>query len=393
MKLSDQLSMVGVELTASWQSTRKVNCDELRNRVKNTIGAWKSGKHMPLVCRPFSLNSYCLSKVWFRTSSVDLRQGDITDITSKCKSWCYQDLLQKPSEVILYREVGQGGLGLHHLESKAMAHLISTFMQTAANTRFIQSPFHSHLYRYHVLDEVGLSDPGYTPYYNKDFFANIRKVQHNSPLNPVYLTTKEWYKFLLEENATMRDIDEEGRKELIPCRIEEREPDVHWSESYRLLRLKGLSPSQKSHLFCLIHELLPSKERVSNIMPATSPACTLCRDNSPETYLHCFFGCNYNRDAGEALLRCATSYARTLTAPGLLRLEVVCDDPFLLPTIVLIATGLQLIWNNRHEKKVTTVWSMRSELEARISLLRKARKKQIREAAKILENMVSNSFF
>ena len=81
-----------------------------------------------------------------------------------------------------------------------------------------------------------------------------------------------------------------------------------------------------------------------------------------------------------------------MTAPSLLRLEVVCDDPFLLPTIVLIATGLQLIWNNRHEKKVTTVWSMRSELEARISLLRKARKKQIREAAKILENMVSNFF-
>ena len=127
-------------------------------------------------------------------------------------------------------------------------------------------------------------------------------------------------------------------------------------------------------------------------MPATSPACTLCRDNLPETYLHCFFGCSHNRDAGEALLRCATSYARTLTAPSLLRLEVVCDDPFLLPTIVLIATGLQLIWNNRHEKKVTTVWSMRSELEARISLLRKARKKQIREAAKILENMVSNFF-
>ena len=69
--LSDRLSMVGVELLASWQRTRKVNNDELLTRVKSTIGSWKSGKFMPLVCRPFSLNSYCLSKVWFRTHSVD----------------------------------------------------------------------------------------------------------------------------------------------------------------------------------------------------------------------------------------------------------------------------------------------------------------------------------
>ena len=191
----------------------------------------------------------------------------------------------------------------------------------------------------------------------------------------------------------MRDIDDDGRKELVPCRVEEREPDVHWSESYRILRLKGISPSQKSLLFCLIHELLPSKERVSHIMPANSPACNLCNDKSPETYLHCFFSCSHNREAGEALLRCATSYARTLTAPALLRLEVEAEDPFLLPTIVLIATGLQLIWNNRHEKKITTLWSMRSELEARISLLRRTRKKQLREAANILDNMVSNFFF
>ena len=49
-RLSDRLSMVGVELLASWQQTRKVNNDELIARVKSTIGSWKSGKFMPLVC-------------------------------------------------------------------------------------------------------------------------------------------------------------------------------------------------------------------------------------------------------------------------------------------------------------------------------------------------------
>ena len=115
--LSDRLSMVGVELLASWQQTRKINNDELQSRVKSTIGAWKSGKFLPLACRPFSVNSYCLSKVWFRTHSVDLRVGDIQAISSVCKSWIYQDMFEKPEELLLYRSVEEGGLGLHHIKS------------------------------------------------------------------------------------------------------------------------------------------------------------------------------------------------------------------------------------------------------------------------------------
>ena len=59
------------------------------------------------------------------------------------------------------------------------------------------------------------------------------------------MSSKEWYRFLLEENITMQEIDEDGRIELVLCRVEENAPEVLWSESYRLLRLKGLSPDQK----------------------------------------------------------------------------------------------------------------------------------------------------
>ena len=74
-------------------------------------------------------------------------------------------------------------------------------------------------------------------------------MKDNSPLNPVYMTVKEWYKLLLEKNITMREIDQEGRMELIPCKVEEREPTVLGSESYRISRLQGLSPMSKSFLF------------------------------------------------------------------------------------------------------------------------------------------------
>ena len=98
--LSDSLEMVGVELKATWGKTRKTNGDMIQSRVSNTINAWKSGKFMDITSRPWSLNSFVLSKVWFKCHTVDLRVVDTNSITSKVKSWLFQDLLEKPNELV-----------------------------------------------------------------------------------------------------------------------------------------------------------------------------------------------------------------------------------------------------------------------------------------------------
>ena len=341
---------------------------------------------MPLVCRPFSLNTYCSSKIWFRTSSVDMRAWDISAITSRLKSYCYQDLFQKPSEVLLYRGVEEVGLGLHHIQSKALANLISTFIQTACKKSFQNSLFHSWLYRYHVNSETDLPNPGYTPYYSKSFFLTIKYVKDNSLLNPVY---KDWYRFLMEKNVTRREIDDEGRTELIPCKVEERNPDVSWNEAYGLCRLKGLSPDEKSFFFKLIHTLLPSKERLNHLTPNTSPLCP-CASGDQENYQHLFFECSWNKQAGEALVNCVRSYSPTITVDKTLRMELLADEPFLLPCATIFATGLSFIWENRKVRKYTALFMMRAELEAAVSVRRRSRLARMREAGDIMYNMLAN---
>ena len=143
----------------------------------------------------------------------------------------------KPSEVILYREVGQGGLGLIHIESRCKAKLITVFLQTATNPRFMESLLHNHLYRYHILEEHHLPNSGYPPYYTETFFNTIKKVKNETTLNTVHMTMKQWYRYLLEENVTMKDVDEEGRKELVPCRIELGDPNINWDEPYTFRKI------------------------------------------------------------------------------------------------------------------------------------------------------------
>ena len=189
----------------------------------------------------------------------------------------------------------------------------------------------------------------------------------------------------------MREVENEGRTELIPCKVEEREPTVFWSESYRISRQHGLSPQSKSFLFKLIHTLLPSKERVHNLTPATSPLCW-CGAGIQEDYQHLFFYCSKNQDAGQSLLRCIQSYDRAATGVRSLRLELITDDPFLMPSVAILATGLEFIWENRKLKKSTTLFDMRTELELSVSIRRRSRSKVIRESAQVMENILNNFF-
>ena len=224
---------------------------------------------MPVVCRPFSVNAYALSKVWFRTHSVDLRMGDIRTIKSQCKSYVYQDMLEKPSELVLYRKVEDGGLGLHHCRCKALASLITTFLQTASNPRFQQSLYHNCLFRYYCLGEVDLPKPELPPYYSQQFFDTIRKVIQDTPLNPIHMSLKQWYYFLLEEEVTMEVVNEVQTKKV--SRVEALHPDNPWENAYHFSRLKGLPTETRSFNFKLLQGILPVSERSESHSPKYSP--------------------------------------------------------------------------------------------------------------------------
>ena len=75
--------------------------------------------------------------------------------------------------------------------------------------------------------------PGFTPYYNKEFTTN--------PPEPGTDDLGQWYQYLLEDRVTMVK-DKEGRRTARRCRVEELQPEVNWGRSFSLARLKGLSP-------------------------------------------------------------------------------------------------------------------------------------------------------
>ena len=102
-----------------------------------------------------------------------------------------------------------------------------------------------------------------------------------------------------------------------------------------------------------------------------------------------FYQCDKNQESGQALLSCLQSYDRGLTEAKSLRLELEPDEPFLLASVSLLASGLELIWDNRKLKKNTALYTMRAELENAISIKRRSRLRKVREASEIMQNMIN----
>ena len=159
---------------------------------------------MPLTQRSFSLNSFCLSKIWFRTASVNLREKDCQQINSQVKAWLFSDQLELPEQHVLYRPRNKGGLNLIHVKYKAISELIRSFLETAVNKDFILNALHTALFRWNILHQHDIPNLGNHPFISEEVFSLIREVKVEGLLDVAKMKSGDWYKVLLENKVTMQ---------------------------------------------------------------------------------------------------------------------------------------------------------------------------------------------
>ena len=130
---------------------------------------------------------------------------------SGMSEWAICRLTRKPEDLALYRQPADGGLGLYHVQQRALANQINCFLETACNPSFRRNQYHLTLYQYFVLEE-NVPKPDIPPYFRGDFFQKIKRI-NASPLSPSRITDR----FLMDE-VTMTE--EVGRQKLQPLRVD-----------------------------------------------------------------------------------------------------------------------------------------------------------------------------
>ena len=157
-------------------------------------------------------------------------------------------------------------------------------------------------------------------------------------------------------------------------------PHNDWQLSWKMCRMRGLNSEMISFNFKLLHRLLPVRDRLHQITPATSPTCTLCTDSCPETLQHALLSCTYNGGTGQVLLSTLQRFFPALTPEKILLLQFPdvtelqeMSSAFL--NAALNAALLLEVWNKRTKKTRISLFDIRSTLEAKVSLLRETRNK------------------
>ena len=159
--------------------------------------------------------------------------------------------------------------------------------------------------------------------------------------------------------------DEHGNRQLKPLRTELASPQNQWDRVWPLARQYMLGPNICSFLFKLLHQILPTAERVARILPNQSPTCGRCQVETPETLYHSFFDCPANQGVSTVLLNGLKKFDPNLTPSKILTLNF--------SMIWITASFLCELFQLRVDKKRVELIKIRSELEASCRLLRESR--------------------
>ena len=107
-------------------------------------------------------------------------------------------------------------------------------------------------------------------------------------------------------------------------------------------------------------------------------------------FIHIFL-CPKNYQAGQDLISIVKHYDRSFTEDKALLLDFnAVDSIYETPTMLILATGMNLIWKNRVQKKTTTTLDLRAELLCLATLLATSNPKKLREADTMIYNSLSN---
>jgi hypothetical protein len=121
----------------------------------------------------------------------------------------------------------------------------------------------------------------------------------------------------------------------------------------------------------MLHQILPTGDRVARILPASSPTCTRCEADPPalETLYHALFACPANQGVSASLVAGLRHHMPLVTPLDILTLDFEVAEAMELPVTWVAVSFLSSVWTLRTERRAVQLFKIRSYLEAACRIL------------------------
>ena len=377
MSVVSEINFLGITLTRSSGKTRAANGQELVGRVQRKLNIYKSGRHSPLICKPYTANIFLLSKISYRSGVTCLKASDIQKMQTALKQWICQELLQKPSEVLLYREKCEGGLELVNVTARAYANVIKNFLDLSHSQSKNTSLYMNAVFRAHVLEEEDMKKVVKKPtFFTQLVYDSIKEAFEEEGDSIFSLSTKAWQLRLTRRLVTHSTDPQSGLTSLILSNQEEKMQSADWADIWANMRCPGLSPTEQSFLFKMVNGLLPSKSKLLRFGIEENDQCFFCNEKDDKDH---FLSCTQASSMGEAtrnILSELSPNKKEVSWQQICSLDLHLPPVQRLPAFILISElGLE-IQNTRAKKKKLTPGIFTSKLRFRAEVVGGSKKHQ-----------------
>ena len=193
-------------------------------------------------------------------------------------------------------------MGLISVQHKAKTCFLRNFLELSTNPNYQHSLLLSCYFRVHALGE-DIPCPPLPPYFSQSLFDTIKSASE-AGFDVSHMRNKQWYSFRMQQDFSE---NVNGKWEPKLCKIETRNPDANWERIWRNGRLSCLDNNSLSFAFMLIHDLLPSESKVSEIIGSSPPECKFSCQHISD-YLHIFFECFHSSAIGDWLFNIVTKF-------------------------------------------------------------------------------------
>lgn len=342
LKVVQEIKVFGFQILSNYQDILDRNWSCLIEDIRSTIMSYSLRCLDTLQQRTDVLNIFVFSRLWYKCQALPLPANYASQLERMATRFLWRGKLEKLAMQEVHCKADQGGLGLVEIRSKADALFVKQACRMMANQE-------GNSVR-HIQYWLGL--------YLGNLMPFLRPGPHSEQIPPFYVHFKRLFQEMVGmellkidelEAVKVKDIYK-GLTETLPPPKVIFKYNLPWDLVWKYINNPVLDVYQRELLFMLVHNILPTRERLFRLNQADNAVCS--EGDGVESVEHLFCTCRRVQVAWAWMRRLILN--KNLALPTVSDFELLHSlsglDDGTCDLVWLISNYVEFVWKQKTSK-------------------------------------------
>ena len=286
LKVETYLKIFGIYFYPTYREILKNNWEILLQKFRNKIFDWNLRSLDSFQQRIDALHIFGTSKLWYLCQALPLPSKYAKKFESIIYNFVWRGKLEKLALDETKNPKEQGGLGIVCVGSKADALFLRQTCRLLAEptfNSFKHIKFWIGHYLQDIMPDMGLGQHGDYAEVVPEYFNHLKDLFTTAH-------AMETIKVASLNSISAKQIYEEFTSTFPPPKVIYRHADLPWEDIWRRLNRPVIDSPVKDILFMVIHNVLPTRDRLFRLRKCDNSQCTA--GDGEEDVEHLFTSCS-----------------------------------------------------------------------------------------------------